>query len=72
MPGYGLAVAGAQYAIADLVKMLREKGVEVKCASDLVTLLLICRGSVDYGGLGACGGWGIAEGAWLMEGLQRA
>ena len=32
VPGYGLAVAGAQYAIADLVKMLRSKGVEVKCA----------------------------------------
>ena len=34
MPGYGLAVAGAQYAIADLVKMLRSKGVEVKYASN--------------------------------------
>ena len=30
VPGYGLAVANAQYAIADLVKMLRAKGVEVK------------------------------------------
>lgn len=35
VPGYGLAVAGAQYAIADLVKMLRSKGVEVKYASNL-------------------------------------
>jgi NAD/NADP transhydrogenase beta subunit len=30
VPGYGLAVAGAQYAIADLVKSLRAKGVGVK------------------------------------------
>jgi hypothetical protein len=29
VPGYGLAVANAQYAIADLVKGLKKKGVEV-------------------------------------------
>ncbi|KAK9824598.1 hypothetical protein WJX72_011597 [[Myrmecia] bisecta] len=32
VPGYGLAVAGAQYAIADLVKTLRAKGITVKFA----------------------------------------
>lgn len=30
VPGYGLAVANAQYAIADLVKGLKKKGIEVK------------------------------------------
>lgn len=30
VPGYGLAVANAQYAIADLVKTLRSKGIDVK------------------------------------------
>lgn len=30
VPGYGLAVAGAQYAIADLVKTLRANGIDVK------------------------------------------
>jgi H+-translocating NAD(P) transhydrogenase len=30
VPGYGLAVANAQYAIADLVKGLTAKGIEVK------------------------------------------
>ena len=30
VPGYGLAVASAQYAIADLVKALRKKNIEVK------------------------------------------
>lgn len=30
VPGYGLAVANAQYAVADLVKTLTSKGVEVK------------------------------------------
>lgn len=30
VPGYGLAVANAQYAIADLVKTLKSKGIEVK------------------------------------------
>merc|ERR1712159_942768 len=30
VPGYGLAVAGAQYTVADMVKTLREKGVDVK------------------------------------------
>ena len=30
VPGYGLAVAGAQYAIADLVKTLVSKGVRVR------------------------------------------
>lgn len=29
VPGYGLAVAGAQYELADLTKLLEEKGVEV-------------------------------------------
>ena len=32
VPGYGLAVAGAQYAIADLVKTLASKGVQVRSA----------------------------------------
>ena len=32
VPGYGLAVAGAQYAIADLVKTLKSKGVNVRFA----------------------------------------
>jgi H+-translocating NAD(P) transhydrogenase len=30
--GYGMAVAKAQYAIADIVKMLRSKGVNVRFA----------------------------------------
>ena len=30
VPGYGLAVARAQYAVADMVKKLRENGVTVK------------------------------------------
>jgi len=30
VPGYGLAVAKAQYAVADMVKMLREHGVNVR------------------------------------------
>lgn len=30
VPGYGLAVANAQYAIADLVKALRKKNIAVK------------------------------------------
>ena len=30
VPGYGLAVANAQYAIAELVKLLKKKGVNVK------------------------------------------
>jgi len=29
-PGYGLAVAKAQYAVADMVKVLRENGVKVR------------------------------------------
>jgi len=32
VPGYGLAVAGAQHEIADLTKLLEEKGVDVKFA----------------------------------------
>jgi NAD(P) transhydrogenase subunit beta len=32
VPGYGLAVAQAQYATNDLVKLLEDKGVEVKFA----------------------------------------
>lgn len=34
VPGYGLAVAAAQYDIAELVKTLRGKGVDVKCGPD--------------------------------------
>lgn len=30
VPGYGLAVANAQYAVADLCKTLKDKGIEVK------------------------------------------
>ena len=30
VPGYGVAVAKAQYAIADIVKMLTSNGVDVK------------------------------------------
>jgi len=30
VPGYGLAVAKAQYAIADMVKALREKNINVR------------------------------------------
>jgi NAD(P) transhydrogenase len=30
VPGYGLAVAGGQYAIGDITRMLREKGVNVR------------------------------------------
>lgn len=30
VPGYGLAVANAQYAIAELSKMLNDKGVRVR------------------------------------------
>lgn len=30
VPGYGLAVANAQYSIADLVRGLRQKGIEIK------------------------------------------
>lgn len=30
VPGYGLAAANAQYAIAELVAVLRSKGVQVK------------------------------------------
>lgn len=30
VPGYGLAVANAQYAVAGLVKALRDKGVDVR------------------------------------------
>ena len=30
VPGYGLAVAKAQYAIADMVKLLREKNINVR------------------------------------------
>jgi NAD(P) transhydrogenase subunit beta len=32
VPGYGLAVAQAQHSLAEVVKMLKEKGVEVKFA----------------------------------------
>lgn len=30
VPGYGLAVAKAQYAIADITRMLRAKGINVR------------------------------------------
>ena len=30
MPGYGLAAANAQYAIADLAKALQAKGIQAK------------------------------------------
>ena len=30
VPGYGLAVAKAQYAIADMIKTLREKNINVR------------------------------------------
>lgn len=30
VPGYGLAVAKAQYAIADMVRTLKEKGINVR------------------------------------------
>lgn len=32
VPGYGLAVAKAQYAVAEIAKMLREKGINVRFA----------------------------------------
>ena len=32
VPGYGMAVANAQHAVSDLVKMLREKGVGIRFA----------------------------------------
>lgn len=33
VPGYGLAVAGAQYDIADLIKTLRGHGINVRYSS---------------------------------------
>lgn len=59
VPGYGLAVAGAQYAIADLVKTLRSKGVDVKYAPILldgpctVLVVLLSTELVPP----ACGAW---------------
>jgi NAD(P) transhydrogenase subunit beta len=32
VPGYGMAVAQAQYAVSDLAKLLRKRGVEIKYA----------------------------------------
>src|SRR5262249_42182334 len=32
VPGYGMAVAQAQYAVSDLAKMLRKRGVDIKYA----------------------------------------
>ena len=32
VPGYGLAVSGGQYDIAELVKILTSKGIKVRCA----------------------------------------
>ena len=40
VPGYGLAVAGAQYAIADTVKTLTKHGVKVCVQTDRPTDLL--------------------------------
>jgi NAD(P) transhydrogenase len=37
VPGYGLAVANAQHSIADLTKMLKKKGVEVRRRGRLAT-----------------------------------
>lgn len=40
VPGYGLAVASAQYAIAELVKTLTSKGIKVRWAFVVLHLLL--------------------------------
>ena len=40
VPGYGLAVASAQYAIAELVKTLTSKGIKVRWVLMLLTALL--------------------------------
>lgn len=37
-PGYGLAVAGGQYAIAELAKALIKKGIRVRCAGQGVSV----------------------------------
>lgn len=39
VPGYGLAVASAQYAIADLVKTLTSKDIKVRWAACLLFIL---------------------------------
>ena len=41
VPGYGLAVANAQHSIAELTKMLKKKGVEVRprlCSAQALAL----------------------------------
>lgn len=40
VPGYGLAVANAQHSIADLTKMLKKKGVEVRVLDSGVIMQL--------------------------------
>lgn len=37
-PGYGLAVAGGQYAIAELAKALIKKGIRVRCAGQVLSV----------------------------------
>ena len=32
VPGYGMAVAQAQYAVSDLAKLLQKRGIDVKYA----------------------------------------
>ena len=50
VPGYGLAVAAAQYDIAELVKSLRAKGVDVKYVA-VPLLLVACQNSVLHDAL---------------------
>lgn len=50
VPGYGLAVASAQYAIADLVKTLTSKDIKVR----LVPGTPLCKSSGAVNVLGCC------------------